>query len=557
MNIITKSYESLLPFLVVEAMSAQTTFQSMSVRMMDRGWAWLVSGRKLLVWKFKESKNQTVTRSRRTLSPCFELQLPQSDLIHKADLTNVFFMPQNPNTSMRAVTVPSAISVSPEGIIRYWSNIANERFLESSVVDMQGQEFCTLACVSPVEYLVGTTTGSVYFLVISATTGTISTSSLTTPASLLSGISRRMTKLFFGPMTPDTAESRKPLIAVGQPSRNLNESRLPDTPFFILSSTFKLRQWIRTNENSTNQNQLVREWDLQQIILKKLTSSLKITDAQRLSFWPVDLVSTRSKELLMLVVTLDSSRNNTINYVTIVFNPYQAGDKLSKTTILRSHSWQYTNETEEQLLSLRFIERCASSPTCFMYDRKFLFLVQVDRDILDAVDYANQDDGILGAGFIDNQTLLFTQRDGLVSGSMIRSKEQECDNDGNNLTGVGTNVTLNSTRPFVSETLNEQSTVISDDTSDIEERLISRLEPNEQSRQNITPPKPASKTSKESKPEEIDFATSTEFEWIAHIDAKRYTQASEVLERLANESEVLKDRQETLIALSKLSRMAA
>lgn len=561
MNITTKSYESLLPFLVVEAITSQnSSFQAMSVRMMDRGWAWLVSGRKLLVWKFKESKSQNMTtRARRTLSPCFELQLPQSDLIHKAELTNVFFMPQNPNTSLRAITVPAALSVSPEGIIRFWSSIANERFTESSVVDMQGQEFCTLCSLSPLEYLLGTTTGSVYLLTIDATSndqrGIIVCSSLAAPSGILSGISRRMTNLFFGPIAPDAnSESRRPLIAVARMSEKLGDTQVGDRTFFVLSSSFKLRQWARTNEGANSQNQLIREWDLHKNIDKKLSSALCVNDYQQLEFWPVDMVSTRSKELLMLVVSLDVSRNNTINYATIVFNPYQAGDRLSKTTILRSHSWPYTNESEEQLLALRFVERCVNSPLCFMYDRKFLFLVQVDQDIIDAIDYGNQDDGILGAGFVDDQPLLFTQRDGLINSAAVRSHKEDDNEDGNNQTRNCLNSTLNSTRPFVSETIHEDTQMTTDAVETSELRNQSQSEPVE--RQKDVSAKPLNQSNKENSAGEVDFTSSKEFEWIQHIDNKRYGLASEVLARLAEESELLKDRRDTLLALSKLARIA-
>ena len=151
MNIQTQSYDSLLPFPVVEALSSTNwSSNSITVRMMDRGWAWLVIGRKLLIWKFKEDKKTSV-RTRRMLSPCFELQLPQSDLIHKADLINVFFIPRDPNTSQRIINVPAALAISPEGTVRFWSNVTNERPNESVVSELQGQEFFTLASLSPLE----------------------------------------------------------------------------------------------------------------------------------------------------------------------------------------------------------------------------------------------------------------------------------------------------------------------------------------------------------------------------------------------------------------------
>ena len=549
MNISTKSYESLLPFLVVEATASQTSsLQSMSVLLMDKGWAWLVCGRRLLVWKFKESKSQTITtRSRRTLSPSFELQLPQADLKHKAELINVFFLPQNPNTSMRTITIPAALSVSPEGIIRFWSSVANERFTELTVADIQGQEFCTLENLSPTEYLLGTTTGSVYLLKIDMETndarGPILCSPLTSQSGLLSGIGRRVTNLFFGPMASDAkSEFRKPLFAVNP----------TDKTFFILGSAFKLRQWCRTNDGSTTSSQLVREWDLHKKLQKKLSTVLGVSNPEGLQIWPVDMISTRSKELLILVSTLDTTRGNTVNYATVVFNPYQAGDRISKTTVMRSHSWQYTNGCEEQLFALRFVERCASSPVCFLYDRKFLFLAQVDVDILDAIDYANQDDGILGAGFVDKQVMLFTLRDGLVSCTATK-RQQDDEQEDNNRVG---NSTMNSTRPFCSETIHEDSQMTTLDATETSEKEQSRVEHNERSRDTASASRPLNQSSKENKPnEEADLMASKEFEWIQHLDNKRYGLASSSLAKLAEDSKLLHDRKETLLALSKLAKI--
>lgn len=578
MNIATKSYESLLPFLVVEAISSQN-FDSMSVRLMDKGWAWLVSGRKLIIWKFKESKQVTMTRTRsRALSPNFELQLPQSDLKHRAELIHVFFMPQNPNISLRAITLPAALAISPEGTIRFWSNIAHERFTETSAVDMQGQEFCALVPLSPLEYLLATTSGSIFLLVIDITSsdskGMIVCTTLTTPSGLLSGISRRMTNLFFGPMPADvSSDSRRPLITVPESS---DRTQTSDKQFFVLSSSLKLRHWSRTGEGVNSQNQLVREWDLQRNVHSKLVSSLSVPESQTLSFWPVDIISTKTKELLILLVTLDTSRDNLINYATCRFNPYQAGDTIAKLTILKSHSWNYTNESEEQLLALRFLERQINSALCFFYDRKFLFLARTDCDILDAVDFANQDDGILGAGSMDGQAILFTQRDGLICVNPVVSDRTQIE------TGNETTVRFESRLSTSNANISQHSRLDAHQRSNrVEPMLVELEEDDEENDVPRTPVQPRSRIDRDQSM--IDKANldnsnlnkssdqstkrkgndvnefikkNKEFEWVQHIDAKRYGAASGLLAKLADDCEILKDRRDTLLALSKLAKLA-
>lgn len=592
MNIKTETYGSLLPFLVVEAISSQKqSFESMSVRLMDKGWAWLVSGRKLLVWRFKD--DPTKVKTRRMLSPCFELPLPQSDVSHRANLIQVFFIPQNPNTSMRAVTVPSAFVVSPEGVIRFWSSVASEQYTEMTVAEVQGQEFCILAPISAYEYLLGTTTGLIFLLTIGFDSHDpkkiLICSPLTEPASLISGFSRRMTNLFFGPMTNEITETRRPLFAVPKYSQStIEKSGSTDRPFFILSSTLRLRQWARTNQGVHSVNQLIREWDLHKNIQLGLVSGLELNDASNLSFWPVDMITTKSKELLILLVTLNSARDNTVNYATCIFNPYQAGDRLSSVTILGSHTWRYSNESEDQLLSLRFLERIVSPSTpCFLYDRKFLYLVQVNDDILDALDYGNQNDSILGAGFIEGAPILFTQRDGLIYVKPVVNMNKSRLND--------TSIQIDAAMPGTSirdESMNRSRHNMTQQSmaSRVEPMVVELDEEDDANNENNDKPTATpigvnahnnnqSMFNKSTQPladesmhnrsgftdrqsnRKVDeladvLKENKDFQWIQQIDSKQYLLASETLKQLAESSETLADRRETLLALSKLAQLA-
>lgn len=562
MNIVTKSYESLLPFLVVEALSSRgISFNSMSVKIIDKGWAWLVSGRNLLIWKFKDPQAQKGVKNRRMLSPCYDLQLPQSDLVHKAELIQVFFMPVNPNASARdLITVPAALVISPEGTIRFWFNITSERYAESSIVDMQGQEFCTLIPISCLEYLIGTTTGSVFLLNINTGAhdpkSTLLCTPLNAPSSLLSGIGRRMTNLFFGQMATEAGtDSRRPLITVPKYSQStIDKTGSTDRPFFVMSSSFKLRQWSRTNEGIHSCNQLVREWDLQRNVYVKLISGLNLSESSNLNFWPIDMITTKSKELLILIVTLDAARDNLINYATCVFNPYQAGDSLSSLTILRSHSWHYSNESEDQLLALRFLERRLSNSVCFLYDRKFLFLVKIDQDILDAIDYGNQADGILGAGVIEGHPLLFTQRDGLTYVVPVASNRSMMNETSIQLDPPQMNRSRAHNSQLSSSARVDPMVIEIDIDEEPESENNNTTEQNNKNQSNFNTSK--NETTDASRMLESWKNLPKEFEWVEQIDSREYGLAAETLARLAEESEVLKDRKETLMALSKLAALA-
>lgn len=88
----------------------------MTARISECGFAWVVCGRKLLIWQYRQSPvsaaaagtgTGTPQRRQTMLNQCYELQLPQSDLAHRAELVSVF---QTPGSH-----TPCCIAVSPEG----------------------------------------------------------------------------------------------------------------------------------------------------------------------------------------------------------------------------------------------------------------------------------------------------------------------------------------------------------------------------------------------------------------------------------------------------------
>lgn len=79
---------------------------SVSAKISEWGFAWLVCGRRLLIWQFSQSSHSG-TPKRQATGQCFELQLPQSDLAHRAELVSVVLL--------NGSTIPSCVAVSPEG----------------------------------------------------------------------------------------------------------------------------------------------------------------------------------------------------------------------------------------------------------------------------------------------------------------------------------------------------------------------------------------------------------------------------------------------------------
>ena len=213
---------AMLPVIVIEAISSDSKLSnfsiiqlnnyhiavstsSLSVKISNFGWAWLVCGRRLFVWKFKQSQS---TRST-TACPCFELKLPPSDVAHKADLVCVF------NTNEHLHQNPSTIAVSPEGIIRFWPNIAYEGVsIEATASDLQGQECMQLLDIQPLGCILGTTTSTLVHVTINNSDGqnSIVCRTLKAPQGVLAGLSKRVSSFIFGTMPASHSSETNQLI---------------------------------------------------------------------------------------------------------------------------------------------------------------------------------------------------------------------------------------------------------------------------------------------------------------------------------------------------------
>ena len=102
----------------------------MSVCISPNGWAWLVHGRRLVIWRYtKGNLASGQVTGRATFSSvsanCRELTLPPSDLAHTAKLVNVFAVNEN--------QTPSCIAASPEGNCFRYLQDYDSRLLQLSI----------------------------------------------------------------------------------------------------------------------------------------------------------------------------------------------------------------------------------------------------------------------------------------------------------------------------------------------------------------------------------------------------------------------------------------
>jgi len=235
-NHIVESFGATLPVAVTEILTLSEKTNEISVSLSINGWAWLVHGRRLVVWRYNRLDN-----NKHFSANCRELTLPPSDLAHNAKLVNVYAANEN--------QTPSCIAVSPEGLIRYWPSIAHSGSSYEINSDLQGQECYSLCNVQPLGSILSTTTSTVVLIYHGSATGqhAIACRILKPPQGLLGGIGRRVSSLLWGGI-PTGTESKLVQVLGSSTYSDTSSSGMED-PFekvvFVLTSN-SFQKWMLT-----------------------------------------------------------------------------------------------------------------------------------------------------------------------------------------------------------------------------------------------------------------------------------------------------------------------
>nr|XP_015217906.1 PREDICTED: nuclear pore complex protein Nup133 [Lepisosteus oculatus] len=145
-NFDLQGFGSSLPVKVMEALTMAEEEEEISTRVDQSGWAWLVCGESLIIWKI----GQTAVAK---LSVCKELQLPPSDFAGSADLVALSCQGSGEGAPVQAIAV---MAVTREGTVRYWPSLVHEGTYTETVADLGGNLCSFLTAVK----VASTTEGS-------------------------------------------------------------------------------------------------------------------------------------------------------------------------------------------------------------------------------------------------------------------------------------------------------------------------------------------------------------------------------------------------------------
>ncbi|XP_018494121.1 nuclear pore complex protein Nup133 [Galendromus occidentalis] len=379
-NHILEPSPTALPVHIVESLLTIESPQSTSV-ILSNSWAWLVVKSRLLVFQHtKQISSKT----------CFSLELPNSILLHQANLC--YIGEGGPS--------PSCMVVSPVGVIRYWPNISHESAYTETSVDMGGEECFQLCHLGDDFFVVATTTGSLIKVAVLGYQGnvTLDTRKVRIQHGVFSEIGKKMSSLLFGamPIAGDInhRDARRLLCRGGDEVLILFEKALQswtgwedgqETPRYDIDLEGMVRTSFRTKVWG---NESVGEADI--------------------STWCID-AQICVEGVLVLMAAVNENLPQRLHYALAIIDLH-APDELKYFTPL-SEVEECTRSNLDFLLAARCL--LPHGREVFVYTRHKIVcvnLIEGEQDVL----RLPLNDAILGCGSKDGQPLLLTQLNHLV-----------------------------------------------------------------------------------------------------------------------------------------------
>ncbi|KAI5089830.1 nuclear pore complex protein Nup133, partial [Silurus meridionalis] len=180
-----QTFGSSLPVKVMEALTMAEADDQISVKVEETGWAWMVCGERLIIWKI----SQTAVAK---LSVCKDLQLSPSVYAYSADLISISSSSALESASVQSVCV---LAVSPEGSARFWPSLAHEGTYTETHTDLGGHLCNYVTAVRGGSFIVSSYRGQLLRVGMEAS-GKLYQRAVQQGQGMLSGIGRRVSSLF-------------------------------------------------------------------------------------------------------------------------------------------------------------------------------------------------------------------------------------------------------------------------------------------------------------------------------------------------------------------------
>lgn len=396
-----ETYGFPLPVQISEVLTNSSGDQYKSAKIGPSGWAWLVAGRKLFIWRYMPSAGSKGVF-------CKELMLPASELYHSADLVCVLSNVGDSGSNLSAVSV---MAVSPEGLVRYWPSLIHDTTAVDMETDLIGSQCHSLTAFLPQSCILMTTTNEL--LLLTGSQKAIKFHNLNSSNSVFSDFGRRVSSFIFGsqPANSKVANWQKVVVSntVADNSRGI----------FVLSEN-QLFKWemVPTGQN-TFQEKLHFQLRLESLFQEAVIHSLQVdpNTITNVTVWCLDVALYSSEIVILAAVTVGGVQGTQLFYSLGMLNvdSESVPSRLESINILQ-YSTTYSESKEHELLSFKLLLPPQSS-SALVYSSNSVICVPVNQpdEVLNKIDLQSPADSIVGSGSHENKPLFFSLKYGIIS----------------------------------------------------------------------------------------------------------------------------------------------
>uniref|UniRef100_A0A182VS51 Nucleoporin Nup133/Nup155-like N-terminal domain-containing protein n=1 Tax=Anopheles minimus TaxID=112268 RepID=A0A182VS51_9DIPT len=422
---VLESYGFSLPVQVTEVLTFNERNINVTVNYSPNGWAWLVHGRRLFVWQYRDTASQKpgagfgaepfVTPRRPYAGQCRQLTLLHCDIGHKASLVTVFV---NEGHQMA-----SCLAVSPAGDVRYWQSIAHDGSSIDEYNILEGQEFEQLIGLGGQEFVLATTTCSLMRLNVHLQNGRymIVPRLIKPPSGFFGGIGKRFASIIIGMHNSQERENKLVKISCEKISQNPIEWHVT-----VLADRW-IQRWAVQPHNG-NERFLSEDADIMKKMRDFFHQKLWHTrDASEIELWALDMQAT-DRGVIILAAAVNEQRSPHMYYalMTVLFEPDNTFT-LKESTIMRYKGF-YSADRLAELIDFRFI---ANRSFAYVYNDRCIFPVALVEagtggsettssptsttgEEVEKLEFHAREDMILMGNCFQNTPLFFTRLNGMV-----------------------------------------------------------------------------------------------------------------------------------------------
>uniref|UniRef100_A0A4W4GJP4 Nucleoporin Nup133/Nup155-like C-terminal domain-containing protein n=1 Tax=Electrophorus electricus TaxID=8005 RepID=A0A4W4GJP4_ELEEL len=371
-----QTFGSTLPVRVMEALATAEVDDQISVKIEECGWAWLVCGERLIIWKICQTP---VAKVNKHLLLC---------------------------THPRHLQAVCVLAVSPEGLARFWPSLSHEGVYTEMPVDLGGHLCNHVTAVRGGSFVVSSYRGHL-LRVFADGSGRISQRPVQQGQGMLSGLGRRVSSLFGIRGPPPDTSVHSVLWA-------------PHAGYLYTLSTCGLWKW-EVMEHTEVQ---VLSWSMAcPLLADSIADAIWGSETNYaemkggVSVAYLDMQLSRAG-LVVLAAAWHPADTPCLAYFCLVTFPdtvAPATDELSVEVTKYNPPFQ----SEEELHKTRLVLPQATSPAAYLYNEELVFACTTGtgRGGLpeEKLTFTSPGDRIRGAGVCANLPVFFSQNNGLVA----------------------------------------------------------------------------------------------------------------------------------------------